>query len=138
MKISFKWDDRLKIKLIYTVCWCQFIASKTLLTCTSKILSSRIWFFIFFVTDVGHSWALVDSKCISEVISITYFFAIFVELKSSFVQRACIFYTSRDKESNLDELGCTTALVYVDYYAWLPITAIDTKLYLILISTLYV
>ena len=48
-----------------------------------------------------------------------YFFAIFVKKAHLYnVQPAPvagISYTSRDKESNVDELGRTTALIYVDY-----------------------
>ena len=63
----------------------------------------------FFVTDIAYSWALVDSNCISEVMSITYLFVMIV-----FVPCTGISCTSGDQESYVDKLWQTTALIYVN------------------------
>ena len=52
-----------------------------------------------FLTDVAHSWALADSSCISEVMLITYFFAMTVILS---LCEGISFTLGQDQETNAD------------------------------------
>ena len=87
----------------------------------------------FFLTDGAHSWALVDSNCILEVMPITYFFVMTrVSYTNSssldFVPPTGISSTIWDQELNTDKLWRTAAPIYVNN-GWFAITVIDVKLH---------
>ena len=54
-------------------------------------------YWICFLTDVAHYWALAVSNCISEVLPITYFFVMIVFLPRATIKNGCVIISSTFK-----------------------------------------